>query len=455
MSILRSRFKSAAGDELARYAASLETDLLMLEEDITASLAHARMLGRQGIISAVESSSLADGLIQMLADYKAGHWQPDETEEDIHMAVEAELTRRLGETGKKLHTARSRNDQVAVDVRLWLKKSLAQYRAALLKLIGVLLDRIEYDGQILMPGYTHLQRGQPILLGHHLLAHIWPMTRDLQRLNSLTERLNLSPLGACALAGTSYPTDRYFVAQELEFGGIVENAMDAVASRDVFQEAAAVCAIAMSGLSRLAEEMVLWSAAEFNFVRLDESHTTGSSIMPQKRNPDSAELIRGKSARVIGDLQTLLSLVRSLPLAYNRDLQEDKAALFDAVLITTDSFSLMAGMIEKAQFNKDRFEKELYADFCLATDWADYLAQHGVPFREAYKIVAEVVQYCEQNGGNFSLLTAEKAGEFHLLLKTNLADLLDPRQSVARRNSAGGTAWPEILRQVALLRAEL
>jgi argininosuccinate lyase len=361
----------------------------------------------------------------------------------------------VGEVGGKLHTARSRNDQVATDVRLWLKRRLGEVDQALAALLGALLDRVESEGQTLLPGYTHLQRGQPVWLGHHLLAHAWALSRDRERLADARGRLDRCPLGAAALAGTSWPVDRELSARLLGFAAPVENAMDAVAARDHEQETVAACAIALGHLSRMAEELVLWSSSELAFVRLPEEYATGSSIMPQKRNPDAAELVRGKAARVHGSLQTLLGLTRSLPLAYNRDLQESREPLFDSVEATRDCLEIMAGVWEGLEIDRGRFEEELKSDLSLATELADHLAAGGVPFREAHEIVGRIVRWCEERGGGLELLTPEVAADFHERLAEDLETLVEPRAAVERRRSRGGTAWSEVERQVRLLRETL
>ncbi len=370
------------------------------------------------------------------------------------MAVEARLTELVGEVGGKLHLARSRNDQVATDVRLWLKGRLSDLDAQLARLIGVLLDRVESDGRTLIPGFTHLQRGQPIWLGHHLLAHAWALTRDRERVTGALDRVDRSPLGACAMAGTSHPIDRERAAVLLGFGGLVENAMDAVSARDHLAEVAAMCAICSTRLSRMAEELVLWSAPEFGLVEMAEAWATGSSIMPQKRNPDAAELVRGKTGRVLGDLVALLSMEKSLPLAYNRDLQEDREALFDAVRTTTACLSVMAGMWSSLTV-KDAYAARLEGDFLLATELADYLAAKGVPFREAHHVSGSLVKWCEEQGTDFRGLDLSTLQEHHPAFEADALDWLDPTGAVERRTSRGGTAWSEVSRQLVKLRAVL
>ncbi len=453
MSRLRGRFGSPTSGEMQSFSSSLDIDLEMLQEEIDASRAHATMLGETGLLTEVEVEELLQGLERVGRELQEGAYQPGADLEDLHMAVEARLVELLGETGRKLHTARSRNDQVAADVRLWMKRRLADLDEALAELLGALVDRIEADGRILMPGYTHLQRGQPILLGHHLLGHAWPVLRDRQRLADALRRVDANPLGACALAGTSHPIDRRRTAELLGFSEVVENALDAVAARDHLQEVAGACAIAMTHLSRMAAELVLWSSSEFRFVRLSEEFATGSSIMPQKRNPDAAELVRGKAGRVYGDLMALLTLVKGLPLAYNRDLQEDRAALFDAVKTTLSSVRILARVWRGLEIDPQRFEKELVGDFSLATDLADAMVKEGVSFRQAHEAVGALVRRLEEEERSLADLRPQELADLHASLAAQGDALLDPRRAAERRVSRGGTAWPEIERQVELIRA--
>ena len=453
--LLRGRFTQPTSGDMQRFSSSLAVDLRMLDEDVDGSIAHAAMLGDVGILTSEEADRMRDGLERVREEIASGAWVPGDEHEDVHMAVEARLTELIGETGKKLHTARSRNDQVATDVRLWLKRRLERLDAALGALIATLLDRIEADGRALLPGYTHLQRGQPILLGHHLLGHVWPLARDRERFADALRRLDRSPLGACAMAGTPHPIDRASTAELLGFAGVVDNAMDAVAARDHEQEVVAACAICMTHLSRMAEELVLWSMSEIAFIRLSADYATGSSIMPQKHNPDAAELVRGKSARVFGDLQTLLSLAKALPLAYNRDLQEDREPLFDAVDTTEECLAIMAGMWRSLTVDRERFARDLEGDFSLATELADLLAARGVAFREAHEVVGRIVRWCEEQGAGLEALTPEAAQRFHAAFPDDLGSWLDPRAAAERRTSLGGTAWSEVERQVELLRERL
>ena len=452
MNLLRGLFDGDEDDLFRAFASSLEMDLWIAEEDIEGSLAHVTMLGKTVVLTADEATTLIDGLSKILDELRTGALAHDESQEDIHMAVEARLTDLVGVVGGKLHTARSRNDQVATDVRLWLKRRLGNFEAALRELVTTLLDRVEADGQVLMPGYTHLQRGQPILLGHHLLAHTWALSRDLERIQGVIARVDRCPLGAGALAGTPHPINRHQTAGHLGFSGPIENAMDAVASKDHLQETVAVCSICMSTVSRMAEELVLWSSAEFALIQLDERHTTSSSIMPQKRNPDSAELIRGEAGMVFGHLQALLTLTKAMPLAYNRDLQNERKPLIESVLRTTASIRLLAAMWNKLEVRMARFEGELYGDFSLATELADVLVDRGVPFREAHGIVARAVRWCEGQGGNLELLDGGAARQFHPDFPSDLGLWLDPRAAAERRTSFGGTSSSEIARQSLLLR---
>ena len=453
--LLRGRFTRPTSDDMQRFSSSLAVDLRMLDEDVDGSIAHAAMLGEVGILTVEEAARMREGLERVRAEIAAGAWVPGDEHEDVHMAVEARLTELIGDLGKKLHTARSRNDQVATDVRLWLKRRLEHLDGALAGLIATVLDRVEADGRALMPGYTHLQRGQPILLGHHLLGHVWPLVRDRERFADARRRFDECPLGACAMAGTAHPIDRAATAERLGFAGVADNAMDAVAARDHEQEVAAACAICMTHLSRMAEELVLWSTSEIAFVRLSGDYATGSSIMPQKHNPDAAELVRGKSARVYGDLQALLSLVKALPLAYNRDLQEDREPLFDAVATTRACVGIMAGMWRTLTVARERFEAALVGDFSLATELADLLAERGVAFREAHEVVGRIVRWCEQQGAGLEALTPEQAQRFHPAFPDDLGPWLDPRAAAERRASLGGTAWSEVERQVRALRRTL
>ena len=455
MSLLRGLFDGDADDLFRAFASSLELDLWIAEEDIECSIAHVTMLGETGVVTADEAKTLIDGLSQILEEYRTGAWAPDESQEDIHLAVEARLTALVGEVGGKLHTARSRNDQVATDVRLWLKRRLGAFEAAVRDLVTTLLDRVESDGQVLMPGYTHLQRGQPILLGHHLLAHAWALSRDIERIQGVIARMDRCPLGAGALAGTPHSIDRHQTAEHLGFSGPVENAMDAVASKDHLQETVSACAICMSTLSRMAEELVLWSSQEFAFMQMSDAFTTGSSIMPQKKNPDMPELVRGKTGRVVGSLMNLLVMLKGLPLTYNRDLQEDKAPVFEAFDTVRDCLAVLAGAIASARFDKEAMATALQAGVLDATEVADWLATRDVPFRDAHHVAGRLVQLASQQGKTLAELPLETYRAEHEAFDDSIYRALDMETAVERRDVLGGPARGRVAAAVAELRGRL
>ncbi len=451
MALWDGRFDGGPSAEMQAFSESISTDLLMWEEDIAGSRAHATMLGEVGLLTSEEVVAIEHGLDAVARDLQDG-WRPEISLEDIHMAVETRLGHHAGEVAGKLHTARSRNDQVATDVRLWLRSRMDVLDMMLARLVGAILDRVEADGRTLVPGMTHLQRGQPIWLGHHLLAHAWALSRDRERLRDARVRVNRSPLGAAAMAGTPHPIDRTRTAELLGFDGPVENAMDAVAARDHLIEVTGACAISMTHLSRIAEELVLWSSREFGWVKLSDAWSTGSSIMPQKRNPDAPELVRGKAGRVIGDLSALITMCKGLPMAYNRDLQEDREALFDAVQTTIACVSVTAGCFESLTVVGG---PDLTGDFSLTTELADFLAGQGVPFREAHHVAGSLVKTVESRGADLSSLTLGDLQAAHRAFTAEALDWLDPETAAERRSSLGGTAWSEVTRQVAALRATL
>lgn len=450
MALWGGRFDGGPNAEMQAFSESLGTDMLMWREDIAGSIAHVTMLGEVGILSVEEADTIRNGLRQVERDIEGG-WTPSIDLEDIHMAVETRLGEHIGALAGKLHTARSRNDQVATDVRLWLRARVDVLDESLARLIGAICDRVESDGRTLVPGFTHLQRGQPIWFGHHLLAHAWSLSRDRERLADARKRIDRSPLGAAAMAGTPHPIDRVRSAELLDFGGVCENAMDAVAARDHLIEAVGAAAITMVHLSRIAEELVLWSSREFNWVRLGDAWSTGSSIMPQKRNPDAAELVRGKSGRVVGALNALITMTKGLPMAYNRDLQEDRVALFDAIHTTIACVRVTAGCFESMTVNGG---PDLTGDFALTTELADFLAANGVPFREAHHVAGRLVKSCEARECNLADLTLADLKAEHDAFTAAALDWLQPEVAVERRTSRGGTAWVEVERQVALLRAQ-
>jgi argininosuccinate lyase len=433
------------------FSESLSTDLFMWEEDVLGSVAHATMLAEVGLLTEEESSCIISGLEQVSKSLKEG-WRPEDADEDIHMAIERRLTDLIGPVAGKLHTARSRNDQVSTDVRLWMRARIDLLSSELTQLLEALINCAETQGRVLVPGYTHLQRAQPIWFGHQLMAHAWGFLRDIGRFKDARRRVNLSPLGAAAMAGTPHPINRERTAELLHFDGVMENAMDAVSARDHVMEVTGSCAILAVNLSRLAAELVLWSSTEFSRVRLSDEWSTGSSIMPQKRNPDAPELIRGKTGHVIGNMVALLTLVKGLPMAYNRDLQEDRPALFDAVHTTLACVRVMTGCIKTIHVNEG---VDLEGDFSLATELADYLTTQDVSFRDAHEAVGRLVGRCEERGHNLSGLSLEDLRWAHEAFKAEALDWLHPEHAVERRQSRGGTAWSEIMRQVSLLREQI
>ncbi|MEB3317010.1 MAG: argininosuccinate lyase [Cyanobacteriota bacterium] len=453
------RFEQGLNPAIERFNASIGFDIALLQEDLDGSVAHARMLGRCGVISAEEAQRLIDGLEAIRAEAATGVFRPGVEAEDVHFAVERRLTERLGALGKKLHTGRSRNDQVGTDVRLWLRRRIAAIDAALVRFERALLQQAERHVDTLIPGYTHLQRAQPLSLAHHLLAYVAMAQRDRERLADVCGRVNICPLGAAALAGTPVPIDRRQTAEELGFAAIYGNSLDAVSDRDFAVEFMAAASLVMVHLSRLAEEVVLWASEEFGFITLTDRCATGSSLMPQKKNPDVPELVRGKSGRVFGHLMGLLTLIKGLPLAYNKDFQEDKEALFDGVRTCLDCLEAMAILFEEGlEFRPRRLEAAVHSDYANATDVADYLVARGVPFREAYQLVGGLVKRSVLDGRLLAQLTLEDWRAVHPAFEADIHDAIAPRQVVAARRSEGGTGFEEVRRQLAeaqrLLQAE-
>ncbi len=440
---------------MEEFTASVHYDSRLFEQDVRGSIAHAKMLGRQGIISVDDSEIIVEGLISVLEDYRAGKVEFDPAAEDVHMNVERMLSARIGEPAGRLHTARSRNDQVCTDIRLWLKDEIDSLRALIRELQGALVDSSGEHLDTLMPGYTHLQHAQPVLLAHHLLAYFWMLDRDSQRLGDCRGRVDVMPLGSGALAGTGFPIDREFVAAELGFASISQNSLDAVADRDFVSEFLAAVAISMTHLSRFAEELVLWSSPEYGYVELDDSVTTGSSIMPQKKNPDAAELTRGKTGRVFGDLVAILTLQKGLPLSYNRDLQEDKEPIFDAADTLRGALRVFIKMIQTAEFKRERMRQSLRGDFSTATDLADFLVQTGVPFRRAHEIVGELVAECIAGGKGLEEITLGELKEIAPEAGEDALRVLQPEGSAAARTVPGGTARPAVEAQLAQARERL
>lgn len=439
------RFESALHPAIARFNASIGFDIRLIEYDISGSQAHARMLAHTGIITAEEGEQLVNGLEQVRQEYRDGLFTPGIDAEDVHFAVERRLTELIGDVGKKLHTARSRNDQVGTDTRLYLRDQIQQMQQQLREFQRVLLHLADQHVETLIPGYTHLQRAQPLSLAHHLLAYVEMTQRDWQRLSEIYQRVNVSPLGSGALAGTTFPIDRQYTAQLLNFGGVYANSLDGVSDRDFAIEFLCAASLIMVHLSRLSEEVTLWASQEFNFVTLTDSCATGSSIMPQKKNPDVPELVRGKTGRVFGHLQALLVLMKGLPLAYNKDLQEDKEAIFDAVITVQSCIEAMTILMrEGLSFNETRLQQAVEEDFSNATDVADYLAAKGVPFREAYNLVGKVVRLCLTQNKLLKDLSLEEWQALHPAFEADIYAAIAPRQVVAARNSYGGTGFEQV-----------
>ncbi|MEM8640183.1 MAG: argininosuccinate lyase [Cyanobacteria bacterium P01_G01_bin.54] len=449
------RFETALHPAIARFNASIGFDIALIEYDIQGSRAHAKMLGETGIITREEAETLRSGLSQVLQEYQAGTFTPGVDAEDVHFAVERRLTEIVGAVGKKLHTGRSRNDQVGTDIRLYLRVQIHTIREQLRQFQTVLLDHAETHVETLIPGYTHLQRAQPLSLAHHLMAYVQMAQRDWQRLGDIYDRTNISPLGAGALAGTTLPIDRHLTAQELGFADIYANSLDAVSDRDFAIEFLCAASLIMVHLSRLSEELILWGSQEFRFIRLKDNCSTGSSIMPQKKNPDIPELVRGKTGRVFGHLQALLTLMKGLPLAYNKDLQEDKEAIFDGVNTVQGCLEAMTILLaEGLEFQTDRLNSAVEEDFSNATDVADYLAAKGVPFREAYNLVGKVVKTSLAAGKLLKELTLAEWQALHPKFEPDIYAAIAPKQVVAARNSAGGTGFEQVRAAIAAAKAK-
>ena len=450
------RFEKGLHPFIERFNASIHFDIELLQEDIEGSIAHVKMLSEKQIISFDEADQIQLGLSEILSEFQNGTFNPSIKDEDIHYAVENRLIKKIGSLGKKLHTGRSRNDQVATDLRLWLRKRIDFLATDLKKLQLALLVHAEKNLYTLIPGYTHLQRAQPLSLAHHLLAYIEMLQRDVERLIDLRHRVNISPLGAAALAGTSVPIDRDLTAKYLGFEGILNNSIDAVSDRDYTVEFTSASSLIMAHLSRLSEEIILWSSEEFSFVKLTDSCATGSSLMPQKKNPDVPELIRGKSGRIFGHLQSLLTMIKGLPLAYNKDFQEDKEALFDTVKTVSDCLKAMTILLEEGLiFSKESLSSAVRSDFSNATDVADYLVLKGIPFREAYQLVGGLVKDCLDAGILLSDLTIEKWKQFHPSVSSDIYAKLSPKEVVRSRNSQGGTGFQKVQEQLSLWRHKL
>ncbi len=443
-------------DKLADdFNSSISFDSRMYRQDIRGSMAHAAMLGRTGIISETEADTLIDGLESILKDIDSGALDIDMSCEDIHMFVEQELTKRLGDVGKKLHTARSRNDQVALDTRMYLRDTVNEIIHMLKELITVITEKAGENKTVILPGYTHLQRAQPIVFAHHLLAYSMMLLRDTERFTESLRRINVSPIGSCALAGTTYATDRAFEAERLGFTSVCQNSIDGVSDRDFCVEFLSDCSMLMMHLSRFSEELILWSSWEFGFIELSDSYTTGSSIMPQKKNPDMAELIRGKTGRVYGDLMALLTTLKGLPLAYNKDMQEDKESIFDACDTVRLCLSVMTPMIKTMKVRADNMKKAASAGFINATDLADYLVRKGLPFRSAYKLSGQIVAKCIADGQLLETLPLSDYQSFSPLFSEDVYDAVDLENCVSRRISEGGPSISSIEKQIDYVKSRL
>jgi len=450
------RFDKGLNPFIEKFNASIEFDIRLLEEDLDGSIAHARMLGIQGIITKEEANKLEDGLQQIRKDAAEGLFKPVIADEDVHFAVEKKLIDLIGPIGKKLHTGRSRNDQVGTDLRLWLRKRIDEIDIHLKRLQVSLFLLAEQNLHTLIPGYTHLQRAQPLSLAHHLLAYVEMVQRDRNRLKDVRKRVNISPLGAAALAGTSISIDRQITSSELDFQDIYSNSLDAVSDRDFVVEFLGASALIMAHLSRLSEEVVLWASEEFAFIKLTDRCATGSSLMPQKKNPDVPELVRGKSGRVFGHLQAMLTMIKGLPLAYNKDFQEDKEAIFDAVKTVSDSLIATSILFEEGLvFRKEKLNCAVSSDFSNATDVADYLVAKEIPFREAYQLVGRIVKTSLKEGILLKDIPLERWKTFHKYFEEDIYEKLLPSSVVESRVSAGGTGFERVQEQLVLWRQRL
>jgi len=449
------RFAEPTDAFVEAFTASVEFDQRLAPYDIQGSIAHARMLARQGILSNEERDAIVDGLNRILARIEAGEFAWSVALEDVHMNIEAALTEDIGIAGKKLHTGRSRNDQVATDVRLWLRAELVEIRAAIRRLQAALLDIAEREAETILPGFTHLQTAQPVTFGHHMMAWFEMLDRDHERMTDCAGRVDVMPLGAAALAGTSYPIDRHYTAELLGFARPAENSLDAVSDRDFAIEFAAAASILMMHLSRMSEELIIWSSAQFHFITLSDSFCTGSSIMPQKKNPDVPELIRGKSGRVFGHLIALLTLMKSQPLAYNKDNQEDKEPLFDAVDNLKGSLKVFADMVPAVTCNRQQMRQAAMKGFATATDLADYLVRKGVAFRDAHEVVGKAVSYCVERDCDLSELSKNELWRFSEAVEDDVFDYLTLEGSVAARDHIGGTAPNQVRAAIARARRRI
>lgn len=455
MALWSGRFEQGVSEFTQEFGASLPVDRAMYHQDIAGSKAHARMLAEQGVISFDDAAAIALGLDEIEASIDAGDFVFDINDEDIHMAIEKVLTQKIGDAGARLHTGRSRNDQVITDTRLYAKQLARDLQEVNLCLQEALLELAAQNMDVILPGYTHMQHAQPVLLAHHLMAYFWMFARDYDRLAQAYAAADANPLGSAALAGTTYPLDRAQTTAELGFGTMIPNSMDAVSDRDFLLDLDYACSVSMIHLSRLSEEIILWSTSEFGFITLSDAYSTGSSIMPQKKNPDFAELIRGKSGRVVGDLMALLMTMKSLPLAYNKDLQEDKEGVIDACKTLHDCYVCMTGMIATVTINKEAMAAQAKKGYLAATDVADYLAKKGMPFRKAHEVVGHLVLLCDKHGCDLDDLTLEDFKAESDLFEADITQALNLEAIVAARTTYGGTGNAVVADQLELGRTRL
>lgn len=455
MPMWEGRFSKTLDKRTNDFNSSIRFDHKMYKEDIEGSIAHAKMLAKQHIIEKDDESKIIFGLNSILKDIENGSLEFDPNAEDIHMFIEAELTKRIGQSGKKLHTARSRNDQVALDIRMYLKKQVIEIKQNLKNLIYTLLEKAKENTETIMPGYTHMQRAQPITFAHHLMAYVEMFKRDMERLTETYGRIDTCPIGSCALAGTTYNLDREFEAKELGFSKITNNSLDGVSDRDFIIELLADISIIMMHLSRISEEIILWSSWEFKFLELDDAFSTGSSIMPQKKNPDITELIRGKTGRVYGSLIGMLTVMKGTPLAYNKDMQEDKELVFDAIDTVNLSLSTIEPLIKTMTVLKENMKAAAEKGFINATDCADYLVEKGLPFRDAYKVVGNIVKYCIENNTTLEKLDLSVYKQFNHVFEQDVYQAIDLINCVNKRNVIGGPAKEQVEKQIELVEKEL
>lgn len=448
MKLWSGRFEKKTSELVDAFQNSIRFDWRMYKQDIKGSIAHARMLGHKGIISKEDAELIIKGLSEILDEIDAGKIEFKESAEDVHMNIESLLIEKIGEVGKRLHTGRSRNDQGALDLRMYLKEEIDEIIMLIRKLCALLLTKAEKNLDVIMPGYTHMQRAQPITLAHHIMAYFHMFIRDLERFYDCYKRTDIMPLGSGALAGTTYDLDREMVAKELGFSKISQNSLDAVADRDFAIEFISCCSILMMHFSRFCEELVLWNSQEFGYIELDDSMATGSSIMPQKKNPDVAELIRGKTGRVYGDLMAILTVMKALPMAYNKDMQEDKEAVFDAADTVKDCISIFIPMFDTITFNKGKIMEKLKDGFLNATDAADYLVKKGVPFRDAHEIIGMMVNYCIKQNKALDDLSLEEFKNFNPNFSEDIYDFIDIKNCVMRRKTIGGPSPENVLKDI-------